>query len=479
MFVLLLSFLAAQIILGVIFSCIGMLKVRQRSLTLREEIAAGDTSVQAYQRFATARQRITYPPLKLIKILFYGCIGLAAFTVARSVIFSHTFDPIDIFFSFDVLWLILLFLFILALGIGHIIGKLVFSLVGACVVDAEAVRFFSISHLQRREILTLSLRSALLNTLPIILCLEILALPFLSFPLDAPSTFFLSWNSLPVQLPIALTFMLFLSAFCIVVTVGEVVSAVFGARLHAFTNVLQPITQTPWANLAPRIAAYARLAGVEISSIQVQQDLPGTFSAGYLGLGKPVLFISEFFLRHSEWRQQDAIVSLVISFARKNVNRHMLLSKLASTGAAIACIVLPLGSVAFIQGLNPITSFLLSSIVALTLYSKTSSYFRRLHIRNDLEADCIASYLTGDPVALMVALNVVYTFNGERLDHSSEQARRLDELAHQPWPHAPQASLPVPAVFALDFDSRPLSTSLDQATSPDPVPTAPYQTLPE
>ncbi len=66
MFISLFYFLAAQIIFGVIFSCIGLLKVRQRMLTLREEIAGGDTSVQTYQRFAAARRRITYPPLKFV-----------------------------------------------------------------------------------------------------------------------------------------------------------------------------------------------------------------------------------------------------------------------------------------------------------------------------------------------------------------------------------------------------------------------------
>ncbi|GHO90040.1 hypothetical protein KSF_000880 [Reticulibacter mediterranei] len=443
--------------------------------------------MQTYQRFAAARRRITYPSLKISRILLFGVI--TSITVLP-VVFSRTFDLTIILASLDVFWpwvlscQVLFILLSLALGIGHIIGGLVFSLVGAFVVDAEAVRFFCISHLQRREIMTLSLRSALLNTLPVILFFEAIALPFLYFPPASVSAFLLSKNPLPVQMPFALLLLLFFSALCVVGTIGVVVYAVFDAHLYAFTNALQPMTQTPWAHLAPRIAAYARLAGVEFSSIQVQQDLLGTFNVGCLGLRKPMLFISEFFLRHSEWRQQDAIVSLVIGLAKKQVNRYMLLSKLASSVVAIACIVIVplLGNVAFLQGLEPIrfiTFFLLSLIGVLALCIGTSSYLWRLQTRNYREADRIASYLTGDPAALMVALDVLYAFDGKRLDYYSEQTCKLDELAHQSWPHAPQASLPVPAVFALGFGSRYLSTSLDQATSPDPVPTTPYQNLPD
>jgi hypothetical protein len=493
MFVQLLYFLAAQIIFGVIFSCIGLLKVRQRQRALRQEIAAEDTSVEAYQRFAAARRRITYPSLKFAQILLFGCIGLTTLVVVLFVIFLGPFDLTAIQALPDLFWplttrilylLVLFLLFSLALGIGHSIGWLVFSLVGALVVDAEAVRVFCVSRLQRREILTLNLRSALFNMLPGILCCEAIALPFLYVPLTSPSIFLLSWNSLPVQRPSAFTFLLlFFFALCVVGTVGEVVYGVFRGHLYAFTNALQPMTQTQWAHLAPRIAAYARLAGVEFSSIQVQQDLPGTFNVGCLGLRKPMLFISEFFLRHSEWRQQDAIVSLVIGLVKKRVNRYTLLSKLASSALVIALILLLLlGNIVFLLALEPIIiipSLLLSLIGVWALFDRASSYFRRLQTRNYREADRIASFLTGDPVALMVALDVLYAFNGERLDHYSEQTRRLDELAHQSWPHAPQATLPVPAVFALGFGSRYLGTSLDQATSPDPVPTTLYQNLPD
>jgi hypothetical protein len=75
----------------------------------------------------------------------------------------------------------ILYPLLVALYIGYYIGGRVYDIVGALVVDAEAVRVFQVSNLQRREIATLKIRRALLQWLPFALSCEALAILFIFF----------------------------------------------------------------------------------------------------------------------------------------------------------------------------------------------------------------------------------------------------------------------------------------------------------
>jgi hypothetical protein len=190
------------------------------------------------------------------------CIG---FIVLVSGVFNSFIpDLLSFFLQAGILYPLLL-----APYIGYYIGGRVHDIMGALVVDAEAVRVFHVSHLQRREIAALKIRHALLEWLPDALFWEALAILLI---------FFLSSRSLFYVL-------LLLLGLCLCGAI--VIDAVFAAPLYAFTHKLQPIAQTRWATLAPRIAAWAHLAGVEFSSIQIQQDMPGTTDISISGLGKP------------------------------------------------------------------------------------------------------------------------------------------------------------------------------------------------
>jgi hypothetical protein len=475
-------FIAAQIIFAVICSISGLIKVKQRQQALHYENAAGNTSVEDYQRFAASHRPLTNPADTPSYRLLPGCTLVMFIIVLYMIVpeilhFPATFQGfLNAFRQLNLFFLLALVVVLQALFIGYMLGRSVSSLVEALVVDAEAIRVFCLSRLQRREVSSLKLRAVLLNLLPELLLTE--GVTFLYI-------FFLSRNPLAVQIPFVPTYLSFLlfAIFSIGILVVMIIYEAFRAPLQAYTSALQPIEQTQWVHLAPRIAAFAHLAGVEFSSIQVQQDLPDTFGIGLPGLYKPMLILSEFFLRHSEWRQQDALVCLAIGLTKKRVNRHQLLSHLIPFVISIAYfLLLLLGLVWFLRvgtsAVNTLFVFLFLSLIGVVVLLKViRSYLRRHETWIYDEADRIASFLTGDPIALMVALNVLCSFNGQPLDSHSQRMSRLDELAHQPWPHAPQASLPVPAVCAIGFGSRYLSTSLDQATKPDPVPSTPYKDL--
>src|SRR5437868_8676731 len=98
-----------------------------------------------------------------------------------------------------------------------------------------------------------------------------------------------------------------------------VIYNVFALRFHALRAPLQPIEQTQWAFLVPRIQSWARLAGIEFASIQLQQDLIGTSIASVIGLRQPTLILSETLLRYTDWRQQDAMIGIAIGLARKRM----------------------------------------------------------------------------------------------------------------------------------------------------------------
>ncbi|MBV9232349.1 MAG: hypothetical protein JOZ18_23780 [Chloroflexi bacterium] len=452
----LLFFLCAQTIFIAVFSIVGLRKIRLRQRALQQEIAAGNTSLEAYQRFMAARTSTGYTTRLLTArtiMIAAPCIGLIVFL---SVIFNSFIpDLLNFFLQASVLYPLLL-----APYIGYYIGGRVHDIVGALVVDAEAVRFFQVSNLQRSEIATLKRRQALLQWLPSALFWETLAILFI----------FTSSGSL-------FDVLLLLLALCL--CSAMVIGVVFDAPLYAFTHKLQPIAQTQWATLAPRIAAWAHLAGVEFSSIQIQQAMPDTIDMNISGLGKPMLIISEFFLRHSEWRQQDALVSMLIGLAKRKVNLHTFLDNLISVIIVVAYVlVLPFTKLSSTDVLALAITFLsplLLLIVAYILMSTISAYSRRLQTRDYIEADRMASFLTGDPVAVMVVLNLIYALSGVTMNQQDERMRNLDELARQPWPRAPQAALPVPAVCEVSYDSHLLTASMDGATTPGPVPTAPYR----
>lgn len=81
--------------------------------------------------------------------------------------------------------------------------------------------------------------------------------------------------------------------------------------------------------------------------------------------------------------------------------------------------------------------------------------------------------LTGDPLALMVALHTVGALRGNTAE-MAKRISRLDALLKQPGPRAPWADAPVPSAIPLVVGGRTLTAPLDSAPTPFDVPIAPY-----
>ncbi|HWS83341.1 MAG TPA: hypothetical protein VN207_03695 [Ktedonobacteraceae bacterium] len=100
------------------------------------------------------------------------------------------------------------------------------------------------------------------------------------------------------------------------------------------------------------------------------------------------------------------------------------------------------------------------------------------------DVDRIAALLTGDPIAVMVLLNTMNSLNGVTTTQGSklvpsthERMHQLEILLHQPWPQAPQASMPVPSITAIGFGQRYLTMPLDQSIQPAPLQVMSYSSL--
>ncbi|MBO0779301.1 MAG: hypothetical protein J2P37_10785, partial [Ktedonobacteraceae bacterium] len=246
---------------------------------------------------------------------------------------------------------------------------------------------------------------------------------------------------------------------------------------YALKYKVEPIAKTQWAALAPRIAAWAQRGQVEFSSVQVQQDIGAISCVAIAGLSKPMLVLGEFFLRHSEWRQQDALIGFAVGVIKTRAVLHEHLGRLTTWGILGASVLLFLVLSVLPSNISSLSSFVLW-IGVFVAFDVARRYWGRVEEKDMTEVYRIASFLTGDPTAVRVAISVHFALNGAAIEHILQdgQMQKLDELAQEAWSQAPQAGLPVPTVEPVSFGTW--TVPLDQATAPAPVPAAPYRSLP-
>lgn len=445
-------FLADQIIFIIIFSAVGLFAARKHSRTLSREINTEDSSLDAYLRFASARSRVAYPVHWNNRIWTIVLICMYLPSLASSYLPFPISDLLDYFFQMNILYPL-----VLTVVIGYIIGSSVYSFSRAMLCEARAVHVYQISSLLPHEFAMVKLRQVLLQNLPLVLYLEAIAI-LLAFN---PSR---DWYYV-------------LALLIILCSCGAVLlNAVFEAPLYALKYKVEPIAKTQWAALVPRIAAWAQLGQVEFSSIQVQQDIEGISCVAVVGLGKPTLVLGEFFLRHSEWRQQDALIGFAVGVIKTRAVLHEHLGKLATWGIIGASVLLFLFMSFLPSNISSLSGFVIW-VGIFVAFDVVRRYRGRVEEREMTEIHRIASFLTGDPTAVRVAMSVNYALNGTAIKNILQdgQMQKLDELAQESWSQSPQAGLPVPTVEPFSFGS--LTIPLDQATAPAPVPAAPYRSL--
>jgi len=452
-----LFFAGGQLLSTAVFTLIGLIAVWKLKRALAGEIVAKSikyTAIEAYQRFVAERARILQATRKICLIILGIALPLAFLTGIFDLIlfpdsggFSIRYNPSTILLP------------VLSICIGCYVGIYVHDLIRAVIVDTEALRTFQINNLSRDTILKQKLRSAIVTFLPVLCYLEALALIIL-----------INNNVLPALMPLLFLFVALI-----------VIYNVFALRFYALKSPLQPIEQTQWASLVPRIQRWARLAGIEFASIQLQQDLVGTSIASVIGIGQPTLILSETLLRYTDWRQQDAMIGIAIGLAQKRIFLVNFVRKLLVNIVALAFIAfLPFTASLVGSGFTILSIALVVSILLKVANIVVTRYLRSAYF----DVDRIASLLTGDPIAVMVLLNTMNSLNGVTTTQDSklvpsthERMRQLEILLHQPWPQAPQASMPVPSITAVGFGQRYLTMPLDQATEPAPLQVMSYSSL--
>jgi len=355
-------------------------------------------------------------------------------------------------------------LFLAAMILGAIVGTLAADRVGVNAADARARRLFQIGGPVHVEKWTINIRQTLLGALPLLLLFSIFTLLFFFF-------FISTFNTA--------TIILLLSLLTISLIFQTIVRPIFAVPFYRLTTSLQPIDQTRWAELVPRITSWARLAGIEFASIQIEQTQLGHATLHILGIGKhPTFIMSEFLLSNTEWRQQDALIAIAIGVSKQQIARKIFLRNLFLLSTLITCLALVPLTAAFLPPIIPgvILAFTFIALPILAILFITS-YPRKAYY----DVDRIAAHLTGDPSAVMVAYNIINALNGmsptygiQKQDMLNERMQKLSELAFQPWQHVPQAYHPVPAVMPIKFASYDLTVPLNQTAQPVPIPDTPY-----
>ncbi|WP_201359789.1 hypothetical protein [Dictyobacter formicarum] len=344
---------------------------------------------------------------------------------------------------------------LLGLAIG---GNIAFYLSNV-FIDAIASEFFHVSSLTRQEFARIRLKFMLNASLPLIIFLEIVTLVAT-----------ITGQILPASI-VGLIYIV--AIICIRLLLGR--------KILKTINNLQPIEQTSWAYLQPRIAAWSRLAGVSFGEVLIQPDIIGT-NIRVIGRKNTMLIIGDQILRHTDWRQQDAMICLELALVRKKVlnwNFWRIISMLVGLGLLFVPLIVQLSI-----NILDITIFFLCTFLMLLITIFVNRGFRKKMHTLYQDADCISCYFTGDPMATMVALTTIQALNGVQATQKSNaipsantRLQQLDQLARQSWPRAPYASELVPAITPVTFGPYQLSTAFDKQSEPAPVPDAPYVLL--
>ncbi|GCE09040.1 hypothetical protein [Dictyobacter aurantiacus] len=463
----LLFFLCLQFIFIIINFGVGMIGFARSRKVLQESLTTPNQEglpIHGFMRYITRRNRVvrqsnTMNALVLVSgivLLGISFVQMPDLLVHGQIVAINNNDS-QTFINFVIIVFLGIFCApLLGLSIGGNIAILLINI----FVDVHAIEFFHVSSLSRQAFAAVRLKYILSVSLPLIILLE-------SVTLIAT----LTGQSFSILIVI-LTYII--AIVCM--------RTFFGARLLKAVNNLQPIEQTSWAYLQPRIVAWSRLAGVEFREVLIQADALGT-NIRIRGRQKPVLILGEWLLRYTDWRQQDAMLCIEIALVRKKVLTWSLwrtICLLTSFSILIGLFIVLQMDGGLLDVLTLTTSVFLTLLVVLLI----NRFFRKKMHALYQDADCIACYFTGDPMAAMVALTTVQALNGVQSTQSTvtipsanNRLQQLDQLARQPWPRAPYASKPVPAITPVMFGPYQLSTSIDQQSEPAPLPTAPYVPL--
>lgn len=341
-----------------------------------------------------------------------------------------------------------------------IVGLCLQEILNDASIDIQTLRLFQINRLPERKLASVIIFSKLFTINPKLMFVTLTPVLILAIGI---SPFLIGFTPGFISPTIQLDLLLF---FDILFLLSIDLSPYQYAKCAA---ALQPIEETQWAELLPRITAWANLAGIMFASIQIAQDPIGKHSVHVVGRGEhPTLIISEALLHVSEWRVQDALICMALGkhkmrIASKLFARHLCFLALLCAWIPTTLLVdqLPYTPLRVSIGILMLALPIAAIIIALICPGK--AYYR---------ADRFAAHLTGDPLALIVAHCLVYALNGaqrQSLD-KDRHIQRLMKFDHQPWPRAPHADRPVPCTLSINVNKRQLTAPPSLTTLPAAVP---------
>lgn len=247
-----------------------------------------------------------------------------------------------------------------------------------------------------------------------------------------------------------------------------VLLALVGAHVLRWQVRTTPLERSEWAALAPRVAEWQRRAGVRLRDVRVQHTgRLGYANVQVAGMLDRTLLLSDAFLAASDWRQRDALVAWAIGYTRRASART------GSRAAIYAVVVAALAVTFALPYLAPdLDPFILTILPLVILVAALALLLSRRGSAGGVvvATDRFAAALTGDPLALIVALNTLNAINGlppqralGRYPSLASRVVALAQLAQRPGPRAPFAAQPVPSAVPIALDGRLVTAPLDQA----------------
>ncbi len=424
----------------------GFILARQRDQVRRRLIAPG----LAYQRYIAG--------VSLLRLLLVALIVVCVI-ISANVVLLNSITPTDPFPA-NVRWY--------AAGLLPIVwvSLVIFSVSVETTTGSEALQLLGITA-TGQQILWFRLRTVLLSLPPLVLVESIAVLWLLNLPVWLLGIF--------VPLLLAVTLMSW-------------------SRRYRWLFRSRPIEETEWSALSPRIQAWARLAKFPYHKTRVTASQTiGVRDGNVGGLFHRTLYISDTLLRNTDWRQQDAFVAYLFAWNRRR--RLMLTFSLGASLGFLSAALVGLVVISSLEVVAPAAAAIgaigLVALVALLLLVRVLTFVRFYQGNNRLPFYCdrSAADLTGDPMAVMVLLHTINQITGGSLGVANpyymrsgntlllQRMGQLDGFMRQPWPRAPWAYLPVPAMAPVYLGPM-LLTIPYQPSAPAPVPSGRYPVSP-
>ncbi|EFH83260.1 hypothetical protein [Ktedonobacter racemifer] len=365
--------------------------------------------------------------------------------------------------------------------VGLVIGVGLFEFISDVRLDLAAMRIFEFNPLERSLFIKADLFKILSTYISAAAFLLSMLIYFLLYP---PRTLLINIIFKPPIFSIifgSIANVYFFIFITLIVIAIFAFTTIFTLPYANLSSSLQPIEETQWANLIPRIQTWIRLAGVEFSAVLVAQDLFGGQEVRLSGPGRrPALIISEALLHASDWRVHDTIICQGIIMHKQKSALKPLMAGLAGFGTFIAWILLAPILLQLPSSLTRDVVFdilLIGIPITIILAMVLIVGLKQVDTHN-----AAIIKLTGDPLALLVLHHVRAALNGspftsDNLKIAKGRFERIIASLHTGSPQAPYATLPVPSPLKIRIEHEPITIPLNQATLPAPVPEVAYGDL--